>query len=118
MAQVCRLTRTVGRRSKHSIEVQYVITSVPRSQASADQLLDWWRGHWRIENQLHWVRDVVFGEDTCRIQTGAAPQNMAAFRNAGISFLRFLGCSQIAKTLRQHACKVDLLLARLGIPKL
>ena len=61
---------------------------------------------------------MVFGEVACCIQSGAAPQNMAAFRNAGISFLRFLGCSQIAKTLRLHACRVDLLLARLAIPKL
>ncbi len=86
--------------------------SVPRAQASAGQLLTWWRGHWRVENQLHWVGDVVFGEDACRIQSGGAPQNMAAFRNAGIRFLRFLGCTQIAKTLRQHACQVDLLLAK------
>jgi hypothetical protein len=118
VAQVCRLTRTTWRGGKCSVEAQYAITSVPRGQASARQLLAWWRGHWRIENQLHWVRDVVFGEDGCRIRSAAAPQNMAALRNAGISLLRFLGQRQIAKNLRLHACRVDLLLARLGIPKL
>jgi predicted transposase YbfD/YdcC len=118
VAQVCRLTRTTWRRGQRSVEVQYAITSVPRELASAAQLLVWWRGHWRIENQLHWVRDVTFGEDGCRVQTGYAPQNLAAFRNAGISLLRFLGCGTIAKTLRLHACRVDLLLAKLGIHKL
>lgn len=115
MAQVCRLTRSIHRAGQHSLEVQYAITSVPRRQASAAQLLAWWRGHWGIENRLHWVRDVVFGEDGCRIRSGSAPQNLAAFRNAAISFLHFAGKLPITKTLRQHARNVDLLLSRLGI---
>jgi predicted transposase YbfD/YdcC len=54
--------------------VQYAITSVPRRQASAHQLLAWWRGHWGIENKLHWVRDVVLGEDSCRVRSGQLPK--------------------------------------------
>ena len=40
-----------------------------------------WRGHWGIENRLHWVRDVVFGEDRSQVRTESAPQLLAALRN-------------------------------------
>ncbi len=117
LAQVCRLERTRWEKGRETTEVVYAISSVPRAQASAAQLLAWWRGHWGIENRLHWVRDVVFGEDACRIRTGSAPHVFSALRNAAISLLRSLGDRQIAQTLRQNACRVDLLFARLGIMK-
>jgi hypothetical protein len=95
--------------------VQYAITSVPRSAADARQLLKWWRGHWGcIENGLHWVRDVTFGEDASRIRTNSAPQVLAAVRNAAISVLRTLKTDNIAAALREHAFQVDRLFAKLG----
>jgi hypothetical protein len=97
-------------------EIDYAITSVPRDLADASTLLAWWRGHWGIENRLHWVRDVTLGEDASRIRTGSAPQLMAALRNAGISLLRILGVTNIAAALRENACKVDDTLTKLGIP--
>ncbi len=117
LAQVCRLQRTSWRKGIQTHEVAYAIASVPRSQGNAADLLEWWRGHWGIENKSHWVRDVVFGEDACRIRKGNAPQVFSALRNASISLLRSLGCPQIAQTLRENACSVDRLLARLGILK-
>lgn len=117
MAQVCRLQRTTWRGGKQTVEVAYAITSVPRHLARAPQLLAWWRGHWRIENNLHWVRDVVLGEDRCRIRRGTAPPAMAALRNAALNLLRAAGFSQITATLRENAYRVDRLLARLGILK-
>jgi predicted transposase YbfD/YdcC len=117
LAQVCRLDRTTWRKGIETHEVAYAITSAPRSLATAADLLAWWRGHWGIENQLHWVRDVQFGEDACRISTGNAPQVLSALRNAAISLLRSLGHTHIAQTLRENACRVDRLLARLGILK-
>jgi hypothetical protein len=97
-------------------EIDYAITSVPRDLADASTLLAWWRGHWGIENRLHWVRDVTLGEDASRIRTGSAPQLMAALRNAGISLLRILGVTNIAAALRENDCKVDDTLTKLGIP--
>ena len=47
----------------------------------AARLLEIWRGHWGIENRLHWVRDVVFGEDRSQVRTESAPQLLAALRN-------------------------------------
>jgi len=115
VGQVCQLTRTTTRNGETTKEVQYAITSVPRSHAGATQLLEWWRGHWSIENGLHWVRDVTFGEDASRIRTASAPHNMSTVRNAAIGLLRRMGTTNIAAALRKNALKVDDLLAKLGI---
>jgi hypothetical protein len=44
-------------------------------------------GHWAIENGLHWVRDVTFAEDACKVRTGTGPQVMASLRNLVIGVL-------------------------------
>lgn len=99
------------------LEVEYAVTSVPRAQAHALQLLAWWRGHWGIENRSHYVRDVTFGEDACTIRKGDAPQNLATLRNAIISLLRLEGHVNIAAALRAVGWKTNRLLAMLGIFK-
>ena len=69
-----------------------------------------WRGHWGIENRLHWVRGATFREDRSRIRTGSAPEIFAALRNAAISVLRLLNVTNIAAALRHYAyCTTDLL---------
>jgi predicted transposase YbfD/YdcC len=113
--QVCRIERTTHRNGQTKVEVDYAITSVPRDSAGASTLLQWWRGHWGIENRLHWVRDETFGEDASRIRLGGAPQFLAAIRNSAISLLRSLGATNIAAALRENACKVDHTLTKLGI---
>jgi predicted transposase YbfD/YdcC len=115
VGQVCQLTRTTTEDGRTTTDVQYAITSVPREAADAGRLLSWWRGHWGIENGLHYVRDVTFGEDASRIRSGCAPQNLAAVRNAAIGLLRRLGRTNIAAALRENALKVNQLLTKLGI---
>ena len=117
LEQVCRLTRTTWRDGKWTTEVDYAVTSAPRWLAGASQLLGCWRGHWKIENRSHYVRDVTFQEDACRIRTGSAPQNLAALRNAAIALLRFHGHTNIAAALRDCTWKTQRLLAMLGIFK-
>jgi predicted transposase YbfD/YdcC len=85
--------------------VSYAVTSLSVQRASAEDLLRFNRGHWGIENRLHWVRDVTFGEDGCRMRTGDGPQNLAALRNAGLSLLRFSKVNAIASTLRDYATR-------------
>lgn len=46
------------------------------------------RGHWGVENSLHWVLDVVFGEDQSRARSGYAAENLAATRRLAVSLLR------------------------------
>lgn len=62
-------------------ETEIVITSRPAAQMNAAQLQAFRRGHWTIENPLHYVRDVTFGEDLSTVRTGHAPENLATLRN-------------------------------------
>lgn len=80
-------------------------------------MLDWWRGHWGIENRSHYVRDVTFQEDACQINCGDGPQNLAAIRNGIISMLRLVGHHNIAGALRNYTWHTSRLLAMLGIFK-
>ena len=114
LAQVCRLERTVKSKQGTRWEVAYAVTSLPPQEASPATLLSLWRGHWGIENRLHWVRDVTLDEDRCQIRTGAAPQIMAALRNVTISLLRLAGEPNIAQALRYHAAHPARPLAWIG----
>jgi glycosyltransferase involved in cell wall biosynthesis len=98
-----------------TVKVQSVITSVPRDRAGAATLLRWVRGHWGIENRLHYVRDVTMGEDASRARSGSGPQVLAALRNVAISPHRSDGATNIAAGLRRNAARVRDLLVRLRI---
>jgi predicted transposase YbfD/YdcC len=100
--QVIRRTRRDGSR-KWKTETSYAITSLPAAKARPGQLATWIRGHWKIENQLHWVRDVTLGEDLSPARAGNGPHVMAALRNLAISILRLAGHASIAKALRSNA---------------
>ena len=66
-------------------EIRYFISS---SQAPAPQILAAVRLHWGIENQLHWVLDMSFGEDQSRIRKDNAPTNVAIIRHAALNMIR------------------------------
>jgi len=112
--QVCQLTRTITRKGVTTTEVHYAIASVGRDRADAARLMKWWRGHWGIENRLHWVRDESFGEDRCRVRTGNAPQVLAGVRNMIINWLRSHRTENIANALRKNAWNPQPLFAKLG----
>lgn len=71
---------------KVSVERAYYIGS--QGIDSAKTLAKAARGHWGVENQLHWVLDVVFREDECRIRKGHAARNFSALRKFALSLLR------------------------------
>jgi predicted transposase YbfD/YdcC len=89
LAQVARLTRTRRIATKESTEVVYLVTSLSVAEASPARLLDLARAHWAIENKLHYVRDVTFNEDRCRVRKGARP--LAALRNLALAIIRARG---------------------------
>ena len=101
--QVCLLERVRRIKGKTTTETVCAVTSLGPEQASAKQLLAISRGHWGIENKLHWVRDVTFDEDRSQVRTGAGPHVMATLRNTAISLLRLAGWTNIAHALRHHA---------------
>ena len=65
------------------------------------------RGHWTIENNVHWVRDTAWREDASKIRTGAAPRIMASLRNAVWGVLALKGQHKITENLRRMAWKAD-----------
>ena len=94
-AQVIRIrrTRTVNKRGggrRTTTEVAHLICSLPMTDAPPELVASWARGHWAIENRLHWIRDVVFDEDRHQLRTRNGPQIMAALRNLAISLIRLL----------------------------
>lgn len=81
---IVRVVRTRHLWNKTTTEVMFYLSSLP---PDAQQLGKVIRQHWSIENQLHWVLDVTFGEDACRIRTGNAPLNMALLKRWSINLL-------------------------------
>ena len=100
--QVLQLTRTAtdDKTGKKHTEVVYAVTSLSVADAKPAQIAAWLRGHWAIENRLHWVRDVTYSEDHSQIRTEGGPQVMATLRNTGISILRLTGHTNIASANR------------------
>lgn len=66
-------------------ESRYYLTSLP---PDAEELLKLVRQHWSIENQCHWVLEMTFGEDRCRVRKGNAPENLALLRKMALSLLK------------------------------
>lgn len=117
LQQVCRIERIIKEQDRESKEIAYAITSLSPQRATATDLLADNRGHWGIENRLHWVRDVSFGEDACRANVQHCPQNLAALRNVSLALLRQAGINEILVTLRDFATRPTDLLKFLRILK-
>jgi predicted transposase YbfD/YdcC len=99
--QALRVERRVKRDGKMTTEVVFAITSRPQQAASPEQLAIFMRGHWSIENRVHYVRDVTFDEDHSRVRTGQAPRTLVVMRNLAIGVLRLAGARNIAQGLRR-----------------
>ena len=68
-----------------TIESRFYISSLPND---AERLLAATRGHWSIENSLHWVLDISFREDESRVREGSAPENLAVIRHMALNLLK------------------------------
>jgi predicted transposase YbfD/YdcC len=75
--------RRIGR--KISRDIRYFIASIENDAALALQAV---RGHWGIENELHWVLDIAFREDECRVRKDYGPQNFAVLRHIALTLLK------------------------------
>ena len=115
LAQVCRIERETKVNGQLKTEAAYAFTSLWPHEADARRLLSLNRGHWCIENCLHYVRDVAFGEDKSQVRTGNAPRVMAALRNTAIGAMRLSGTTNIASALRRNAARPTEALHLLGI---
>lgn len=83
-----------------TIAQRYYLLSQAWDAATVNILV---RGHWGIENQVHWVLDVTFHEDAARIRTGDAPQNMGVLRHIALNLIRQEPSKGSVKTKRFRA---------------
>jgi predicted transposase YbfD/YdcC len=116
VAQVFRLERQRRVKGKMTVEVVYGITSLSSLAAGAERLLDYTRGHWGIENGLHYTRDGTLGEDRCRVRRGQAPRVLASLRNVAVHLLRVMGQPSAAAATRVIVARPELALAMLNDP--
>ena len=86
-----------------SVEIVHGVTSLSAERATAAALAAWVRRHWGIENKLHWVRDVVFGEDHQHAYLGASAHTTGIMHNLAISLLRLAGVTEIKRATERIA---------------
>jgi predicted transposase YbfD/YdcC len=103
LAQVVRVERERRIGGETAVEVSYYITSLDRERAGASRLGDLIRAHWGIENRLHYVRDVTWGEDACRVRKGGGPEVLAALRNTANYLLERVKAPSKAAATRRFA---------------
>lgn len=85
VAAIIKVESKVELKDRRRVDTRYYISS---SAAPANELARAVRGHWRIENQLHWVLDVVFNEDQSRLRKGHGARNMALVRHFALNLVR------------------------------
>ena len=88
-----------GRKSTR--ELCFGLTSLSTTQATPQDLLQFNREHWHIENRLHHVRDMTWDEDRSQVRRGNRPHAMASLRNTAISLLRLAAATNIAAATRE-----------------
>jgi predicted transposase YbfD/YdcC len=116
VGQVLRRTcrRVHPRTGEVEEEVTYGLTSLRPREAGAATLEALWRGHWSIENRVHYPRDVSFGEDAGHAYRGQTPHALAALRNALLGAIRAAGWASIADALRHYGASPERALALIG----
>jgi predicted transposase YbfD/YdcC len=104
-------TAHIGDRTRS--DTRYFISSAP---LTAERAADAVRGHWGIENRLHWVLDVLFKDDLSRLRTGHGARNMAVVRHFALNLIRAATDRKSLKTRRKMAGWSDDYLASLLNP--
>lgn len=99
----CYSERTVGRTGKTTYETRYFIGSKKASAAYYGAVV---RGHWRVENNLHWQLDVTFGEDANRKVERTAAINLGLVRRLALNLLTHEP-TQMSKAKKQFAAALD-----------
>lgn len=99
-----RVDRQASNGKKQNKETSYYISSL---SMGADRFNEGIRAHWGIENKLHWVKDATYKEDSSKINSGNAPENMSIIRNIAINILRKNGYKNLRQASRLLANDID-----------
>ncbi len=114
LAQVFKLERqSTNALGITQTQVRYGVTSLPAHLADPKRLLALTRGHWGIENGLHYRRDVTFHEDHAQLRMGHAPEMLAILNNIVLGLFAKQGETNMAHARRDFAYHLDKGLARL-----
>jgi predicted transposase YbfD/YdcC len=94
---IIEVKRSGMRGEKPYEEIVYYISN---NSETAKKVAKKIRNHWRIENQLHWVKDVIMDEDTSKIKHKQAAINISVLKTIGINFFRLLKFQSITEGRR------------------
>lgn len=100
VATIIRVTSRTELKDRGRFETRYYVSSAALTAARAAQAV---RSHWAIENSLHWVLDVTFGDDQSRLRTGHGAKNMAVVRHFAINLARAVKDKRSIKLRRKCA---------------
>ncbi len=88
-----------------SVERHYYLSSL--KEMSAKEVLTFVRGHWSVENKLHWSLDVSFREDDCRIRKGHAAENFSRLRRLALNLLKKDKTRKVGVRCKSKVCSWD-----------
>ena len=100
MACIIQVRSRTELKDRCRFDTRYFIASAALTAEAAAAAV---RGHWTIENQLHWVLDVTFKEDLSRLRTGHGAKNMAIVRHFAINLVRTATDKKSLKLRRKAA---------------
>jgi predicted transposase YbfD/YdcC len=103
-ATIIRVASRAELKDRGRFETRYYVSSAALSAARAAEAV---RSHWAIENSLHWVLDVTFGEDQSRLRAGHGAKNMAVVRHFAINLVRTLVKDKRSVKLRRKCAGWD-----------
>ena len=101
LATIAMVEATTERAGKTEHERRYYLSSAALDAKTFAAAV---RGHWGIENRLHWVLDVVFHDDLARLRSGHGPQNMAVVKHMAMNLIRHPKDKHSLKNRRKLAC--------------
>ena len=113
IAAIAKVEAVTFEKEKRSSHTRYYVASRPMAAADLAAAV---RSHWSIENSLHWVLDVTFGEDGARSRTGHGPANMAVVRHFAINMVRSVNDKRSIKLRRNRAARNPAYLAQIINP--
>ena len=100
LAVIAMVEAEVEAAGKTSMARRYFLSSAPLDAKTFARAV---RDHWGVENNLHWVLDVVFHDDLARLRTGHGPENMAVVKHMALNLLNAAAKTDSLKTRRKRA---------------
>jgi predicted transposase YbfD/YdcC len=100
VATIVRVASRAELKDRSRFETRYYVSSATLSATRAAEAV---RSHWAIENSLHWVLDVTFGDDQSRLRTGHGARNMAVVRHFAINLVRAVQDKRSIRLRRKRA---------------